>query len=118
MEEEKEEYKGERIEEWNEEENEKDQQRIEEDRKYLEELEDENQDISDLRDPYDELWRSPLDKDPWEGGGVMNRPIPLRQYLFSFSFSFSFNYWMHGNLLPTWEWWLNREMQEKDNVYK
>ena len=41
MEEGKDEYKGARIEEWNEEENKEDQQRIEEDRKYLEELEDE-----------------------------------------------------------------------------
>jgi len=29
--------------------------KIEEDRKYLEELEDENLNIGDLRDPYDEL---------------------------------------------------------------
>ena len=55
IEEEKEEYKGKKIEEWNEEEDEEDQQRIEEDRKYLEELGDENQDMGDLRDPYDEL---------------------------------------------------------------
>jgi len=53
--EEKEEYKGGKIEEWNEEENKKDQQRLEEDRKYLEKLGDENQDMGNLRDPYDEL---------------------------------------------------------------
>jgi len=55
MEEEKHEYKGGMIEEWDEEENKEDRQRIEEDRKYLEELEDENQDMGDLRDPYNEL---------------------------------------------------------------
>jgi len=55
MEEEKNEYKGGKIEKWDEEEDEEDQQRIKEDRKYLEELEDENQDMGDLRDPYDEL---------------------------------------------------------------
>ena len=49
-----------------------------ESRKYLEELKDENQDMGDLRDPYNELWRSPWDKDPWEGGGVINRFFPLR----------------------------------------
>ena len=55
MEEEKHKYKGGMVEEWNEEEDKKDQQRIEEDKKYLEELENENLDIGDLRDPYDEL---------------------------------------------------------------
>jgi len=55
MEEEKDEYKGEKIKEWNEEEDKEDRWRIEEDRKYLEELEDENLDMGDLRDPYDEL---------------------------------------------------------------
>jgi len=55
MEEEKEEYKGEKIEEWNEEEDKEDQQRIKEDRKYLEELGDENFDMGNLRDPYNEL---------------------------------------------------------------
>ena len=51
----KEEYKGAKIEEWKEEKDKEDQQRVEEDKKYLEELGDENQDIGDLRDPYDEL---------------------------------------------------------------
>ena len=55
IEEEEHEYKGGMIEEWNEEEDKEDQQRIEEDREYLEGLEDENQDIGDLRDPYNEL---------------------------------------------------------------
>ena len=59
MEEEKEEYKGGKVEEWNKNEdndnNNKDQQRIEEDRKYLEELGNKNLDIGDLRDPYNEL---------------------------------------------------------------
>jgi len=55
MEEEKQEYKKGKIEEWNDEEDEEDRQRIEENRKYLEELEDENQDMGDLRDPYNEL---------------------------------------------------------------
>jgi len=55
IEEEKEEYKGGKIEEWNEEENKEDRRRIEEDRKYLEGLKDENQDMGDLRDPYNEL---------------------------------------------------------------
>ena len=55
MEEEQKEYKGGKIEEWNEKENKKDQQRLEEDRKYLEELGDENQNMGNLRDPYDEL---------------------------------------------------------------
>jgi len=53
--EEKKEYKGGKIEEWNEEEDEEDRWRIKEDRKYLEKLEDENQDMGNLRDPYDEL---------------------------------------------------------------
>ena len=52
--EEREEYKGGKIKEWNEEVDEKDRRRLE-DRKYLEELEDENQDMGDLRDLYDEL---------------------------------------------------------------
>jgi len=34
---------------------EEDQQRLEEDRRYLEKLGEENQDIGDLRDPYDKL---------------------------------------------------------------
>jgi len=59
LEEEKEEYKGGKVEEWNKNEdndnNNKDQQRIEEDRKYLEELGNKNLDIGDLRDPYNEL---------------------------------------------------------------
>ena len=55
MEEEKHEYKEGMIEEWNEEEDEEDQQRIEEDKKYLEGLEDENQDMGNLRDLYNEL---------------------------------------------------------------
>ena len=55
MEEEEHEYKEGMIEEWDEEENKEDQQRMEEDRKYLEELEDKNQDMGDLRDPYNEL---------------------------------------------------------------
>ena len=49
------EYEGGKIKEWNEEEDEEDQRRIEEDRKYLEGLKDENQDMGDLRDPYNEL---------------------------------------------------------------
>ena len=53
--EEKKEYGGEKIKEWNEEEDEEDRRRVEEDRKYLEELKDEEQDMGDLRDPYDEL---------------------------------------------------------------
>ena len=53
--EEKYEYKEEMIKEWNEEKNEEDRQRIEEDREYLKGLEDENQDMGNLRDPYDEL---------------------------------------------------------------
>jgi len=55
MEEEEYEYKGGMIEEWNKEEDKEDWQRIEEDRKYLEGLEDENQDMGNLRDPYNEL---------------------------------------------------------------
>jgi len=43
------------IEEWNEEEDEEDRKRLEEDRKYLEELGDEDQDMGNLRDPYEEL---------------------------------------------------------------
>ena len=53
--EEKKEYKEGKIEEWDEEEDKEDRQRLEEDRKYLEELGDKNQDMGDLRDPYDEL---------------------------------------------------------------
>ena len=55
MEEEKCEYKGGMIEEWNEEEDEEDRRRLKEDRKYLEELGNEDQDMGNLRDPYDEL---------------------------------------------------------------
>ena len=55
IEEEKREYKGGMIEEGNEEENKEDRKRLEEDRKYLEELENEDQDMGNLRDPYDEL---------------------------------------------------------------
>jgi len=54
MEEEKNKYEGGKIEEWNEE-DEEDRQRIEKDRKYLENLGDENLDMGDLRNPYDEL---------------------------------------------------------------
>ena len=43
------------IEKQNEEENEEDRWRIKEDRKYLEELEDEEEDMGDLRNPYNEL---------------------------------------------------------------
>jgi len=50
--EEKQEYKGGKIEEWNEDDDEKDQQRIEEDKKYLK---DENLDMGNLRNPYNEL---------------------------------------------------------------
>jgi len=53
--EERKEYEGGKIKEWNEDDDEEDQQRIEEDRKYLEGLKDKNQDMGDLRDPYDEL---------------------------------------------------------------
>jgi len=55
MEEEKDEYKGEKIEEWNEKEDKEDRWRIAEDRKYLEELGDENFNMGDLRDLYNEL---------------------------------------------------------------
>jgi len=55
MEKAKDEYKGGKIKEWNEEEDEEDQWKIEKDRKYLEELGDENFDIGDLRDPYNKL---------------------------------------------------------------
>ena len=44
------------IEEWNKEEDEEDRQRIEEDRKYLEGLDDKGEDMGDLKDPYNELW--------------------------------------------------------------
>jgi len=54
MEEGKNKYKEEKIEKWKKEDKE-DQWRIEEDRKYLEELGDENLDMGNLRDPYDEL---------------------------------------------------------------
>jgi len=53
--EERKEYKGGKIEEWNKEEDEEDRRRVKEDRKYLEGLEDTNQDTGDLRDPYNEL---------------------------------------------------------------
>ena len=53
--EEKNEYKGGIIEEWNEEENKEDQWRIKEDRKYLEGLDNEEEDMNDLKDPYNEL---------------------------------------------------------------
>jgi len=55
IEEKKHKYKGGKIEEWDKEENKEDRQRIEKDRKYLEELKDENQDMGNLRDLYDEL---------------------------------------------------------------
>jgi len=55
MKEEREEYKGGKIEKWDEEEDEEDRRRLEEDRKYLEELKDENQDMGNLRDPYNKL---------------------------------------------------------------
>ena len=42
------------VEELNEEEDEEDQQRIEKNSNYLEGLKDENQDMGNLRDPYDE----------------------------------------------------------------
>jgi len=54
IEEERDEYKGGKVEEWNKEEDEEDRQRIKKDRKYLEELGDENLDMGDLRDPYNE----------------------------------------------------------------
>jgi len=53
--EEKKEYEGGKIKEWKEDDDEEDRQRIEEDRKYLEGLKDENQDMGDLRDLYNEL---------------------------------------------------------------
>jgi len=53
--EEKKEYEGGKIEEWDEEEDEENRQRLKEDKKYLEELGDKDQDMGDLRDPYDEL---------------------------------------------------------------
>jgi len=55
MEEVKHKYKGGMIEEWNEEEDEEDCRRLEEDRKYLEELGDEDQDMGNLKDLYNEL---------------------------------------------------------------
>ena len=55
IEEEQKEYKGGKIEEQSEEKDKKDRRRLEEDRKYLEELGDENQDMGDLRDPYNQL---------------------------------------------------------------
>ena len=55
IEEEKREYKRKMVEEWDKEEDKKDWWRIEEDRKYLEGLKDENQDMGNLRDPYNEL---------------------------------------------------------------
>jgi len=55
MEEKEEEYKGGKVEEWNKEKDKEDQWRIEEDRRYLEELGDENLDMGDLRDPYNDL---------------------------------------------------------------
>jgi len=64
MEEEWEEYKGRKIEEWDKEEDKEDWWRLEEDRKYLKELGDENQDMGNLRDPYYELWRSSQNEDP------------------------------------------------------
>ena len=72
IEEEKDKYKGGKIEEWNREENEEDWWRIKEDRKYLEELENENQDMGDLRDPYNKLWRSPWNENPWKENDIMN----------------------------------------------
>ena len=77
MEEEQEEYKGGKIEEWDEEKDKEDWWRLEEDRKYLEELGDENQDVGNLRDPYNKLWRSPWDKDPWRGSSIMNCLLSL-----------------------------------------
>jgi len=55
MEEAKNKYKGGMVEEWNEKEDEEDRRRLEEDKRYLEELGDEDQDMSNLRDPYGEL---------------------------------------------------------------
>ena len=76
MEEERE-YKGGMIEEWNEEEDEGNWWRLEDNRKYLEGLKDEEEDMGDLRDPYNKLWRkSPWNKELWEGGGVINCHFP------------------------------------------
>jgi len=55
IEEEKEECKEGKIKEGDKEVDEEDQRRLEEDRRYLEELGGENQDMGDLRDPYDKL---------------------------------------------------------------
>ena len=55
IEKEKNKYKGRTVKEQNEEENEKDQQRIKEDRKYLKGLKDEGEDMGNLRDLYNEL---------------------------------------------------------------
>ena len=55
LEEEKDEHKGGKLEKWNKKEDKEDQWRIEEDRRYLEELGDENLDMGDLRDPYNDL---------------------------------------------------------------
>jgi len=55
MEEEKEECKRRKIEEWDEEADKEDQRRLEEDRRYLKELGNKNQDMGDLRDPYNKL---------------------------------------------------------------
>jgi len=55
IEEEKDKHKGEKIEERDKEEDKEDRWRLEEDRKYLEELGNEDQNMGDLRDPYDEL---------------------------------------------------------------
>ena len=55
MKEEKHEYKGEIIEEQNKEEDKEDQWRIEEDRKFLKELGDKDQNMGNLRDPYNKL---------------------------------------------------------------
>ena len=52
MEKEKDEYKREKIEEWDKEKDKEEWQRIKEDRKYLENLEDENLDMGDLKDLY------------------------------------------------------------------
>jgi len=67
MEEEKDKYKGGKIKEWDKEENEKDRQRIKEDRKYLENLGDENLDMGDLRDPYNELLKKSSGQEPLKG---------------------------------------------------
>ena len=55
MEEEKEECKEGKIEDWDEEVDEKDRWRFKEDRRYLKELRDKNEDMGDLKDPYDKL---------------------------------------------------------------